>query len=241
MSGPSLSAIQPGSGVPQVSSATHKVKANWISAIAQPCARCRGKTNKVHPYCRLAIMSMHTTPRVRWRQRTLLRCRLSDLGASIVVIAEPSGYLSPGTVTAGIGPLLFNALGHVARYGTRAARRAPGLSFDEGEGHFDVEFASGLVRRAGHGWAALQLHDTVCYGCFEAAPMGRPQVFGDDQVEILTERLRGAVAEQGCGGMVPAPDRPRVVRIDDGISDLLEDRFGQGRRVFHELFVSLDL
>src|SRR5437867_6598063 len=138
MSGPSLSAIQPGSGVPQVSRATNKVKANWISAIAQPCARCRGKTNKVHPYCRLAIMSMHTTPRVRWRQRALLRCRLSDLGASIVVIAEPSGYLSPGNVTAGIGPLLFNALGHVARYGTRAARRAPGLSLDEGEGHFEA-------------------------------------------------------------------------------------------------------
>src|SRR5882672_9395283 len=115
-------------------------------------------------------------------------------------MAEPPGYLfvctssrascparkssSAGILAAGIGPLLFNALGHVARYGNRAAR--PGLSLDEGEGHFDVEFASGLVRRAGHGWAALQLHDTASRSCFEAAPMGRPQVFGDDQVEILT-------------------------------------------------------
>src|SRR3989442_4025791 len=137
MSGPSLSAIQPGSGVPQVSRATNKVKANWISAIAQPCARCRGKTNKVHPYCRLAIMSMHTTPRVRWRQRALLRCRLSDLGASIVVIAEPSGYPSPGTVTAGAGPLLFHSIGHVPRYRNHPAARAPPLAPPEGAEHFE--------------------------------------------------------------------------------------------------------
>ena len=138
------------------------------------------------------------------------------------------------TVTAGIGPLLFNALGYGARYGNRAARRAPGLSLDEGEGHFDVESASGLVRRAGQGRAALQFHDTVGHGGFEATPMGRPQVFGDDQVELLTERLRGAGAEQGSG-TVPPPDRACSVCKDHGIGDLCEDRFSQRRRVFHEL------
>jgi hypothetical protein len=134
-----------------------------------------------------------------------------------------------------IRPLLFYALGHVARYCNGAERRVLGFSLDQGEGHFDVEFASGLVRRAGHGRAALQLHDTICHSCFEAAPMGFPQVFGDDQVEILTERLRGTVAEQGCGGIVPPPDGSGIVCIDNGIGDLFEDRFSQREHIFHEL------
>src|SRR5271157_1172326 len=81
-----------------------------------------------------------------------------------------------GVVVPGTGALLFDALGHVARHGNGAARRALSLSLDEGERQFDVEFASRLVRRAGQGRAPLQLHDTVCHGCLEAAPMGRPQV-----------------------------------------------------------------
>ena len=141
---------------------------------------------------------------------------------------------APGTVTAGIDPLLLSALGHVARYGNGAARRPSGLSLDEGEGHCDVESASGLVCRVGQSRAALQFHDTVCHGGFEAAPMGRPQVCGDDQVELLTERLRGAVAGQG-GGMVPPHDRSCSVCEDNGIGDLFEDRFSQRRCVFHKL------
>ena len=89
---------------------------------------------------------------------------------------------SLGTITARIGALSFDALGHVARYGNCTASRAPGWSLDEGESHFDVELASGPVRRAGHGRAALQPHDTAGHGGFEAPPMGRPQMVGDDQV-----------------------------------------------------------
>jgi hypothetical protein len=37
--------------------------------------------------------------------------------------------------------------------------------------------------------------------------MGSSQVFGDDQIEFLTERLCCAVTEQGRGGTIPAPDR----------------------------------
>src|SRR5258705_2664442 len=147
-----------------------------------------------------------------------------------------TGRLLPCSIRgAGIRPLLFYALGHVARYRNGAARRVLGFSLNQGEGHFDVEFASGLMSRAGHGRSALQLDDTVCHGCFEAAPMGSPQVFGDNQVEILTECLRGAVAEQGGGGIVPPPNRSRIVCINNGIGDLFEDRFSQHRHVFHKL------
>jgi hypothetical protein len=57
--------------------------------------------------------------------------------------------------------------------------------------------------------------------------MGRSQVFGDDQVELLAERLCGAIAEQSGGGMVPAPDCSCSICKDHGIGDLFEDRFSQ--------------
>src|SRR3989442_10881559 len=145
-----------------------------------------------------------------------------------------------GTVTARIGALSFDALGLVARYGNCTASRAPGWSLDEGEGHCDVELTSGPVPRAGHGRAALQPHDTAGHGRFEAPPMGRPQMVGDDQVKLLTGRFRGAVAEQGGGGMVPPHDRSRSVGKDNGIGDLFDDRFSQRRRVFHKLTASVE-
>ena len=70
-----------------------------------------------------------------------------------------------------------------------------------GEGHFDIKFAPGLVRCPGQSRAALQLHDTPSHGGFEATPVGRPEMFGDDQVDIVAECLRGAVTEQGGGGL----------------------------------------
>src|SRR5438132_11175223 len=144
-----------------------------------------------------------------------------------------------GTVTARVGALSFDALGLVARYGNCTGSRASGWSLDEGEGHLHVELASGPVRRAGHGRAALQPHDAAGHGGFEAPPMGRPQMVGDDQVQLLTKRLRGAVAEEGGGGMVPPHDRSRRVVKDDGIGDVFEKRFSQRRRVFHELTASV--
>src|SRR5207244_11931688 len=101
-----------------------------------------------------------------------------------------------GTVTARIGALSFDALGLVARYGNCTGSRASGWSLDEGEGHCDVELASGPVRRAGHGRAALQPHDTAGPGGFEAPPMGRPQRVGEEQAQLLTERSRRALGDQ---------------------------------------------
>ena len=77
MCGPSRSAIQPLSGVAQVSSATKIVNAIWISETAQSCAFCKGRTNTDQPYCRLAIMIMQTTPKIKCRQRSLLRTVLA--------------------------------------------------------------------------------------------------------------------------------------------------------------------
>ena len=67
--GPMRSTIQPSIGVSQVSSATNRLKAIWISAIDQPCALLIGWTNKVQPYCRLAIITMQTMPMISWSQR----------------------------------------------------------------------------------------------------------------------------------------------------------------------------
>ena len=69
--------------------------------------------------------------------------------------------------------------------------------------------------------------------------MCRSQVFGDYQIELLTERLFGAVTEQGRGGTVPAPDRSCGIFKYHGIGDLFEDCFSQ--RVFQKLRAGLKL
>jgi len=38
--------------------------ANWIDAIDHPCALLIGLTNSVHPYCRLAIITMQTMMKI---------------------------------------------------------------------------------------------------------------------------------------------------------------------------------
>ena len=45
------------------------LNATWISAITQPCALFIGLTNKVQPYCRLAIITMQMMPASSWSQR----------------------------------------------------------------------------------------------------------------------------------------------------------------------------
>src|ERR1700688_112785 len=67
--GPSTSTIQPSMGVSHVSSAMKTAKATWIEAIDQPCALLIGLTNNVHPYCRLAIITMQMMQNVSWTQR----------------------------------------------------------------------------------------------------------------------------------------------------------------------------
>src|ERR1700688_1524650 len=67
--GPSTSTIQPSMGVSHVSSAMKTAKATWIEGIDQPCALLIGLTNNVHPYCRLAIITMQMMQNVSWTQR----------------------------------------------------------------------------------------------------------------------------------------------------------------------------
>src|SRR3954470_22749124 len=45
------------------------LNANWMSAIAQPCALFIGCTNSVQLYWRLAIIIMQTTPKMSCAQR----------------------------------------------------------------------------------------------------------------------------------------------------------------------------
>src|SRR5579862_8377039 len=66
---PRVSTIQPSIGVSQVSNAMKMLNANWIDASDQPCALLIGLTNSVHPYCRLAINTMHRMQRISCVQR----------------------------------------------------------------------------------------------------------------------------------------------------------------------------
>jgi hypothetical protein len=124
-------------------------------------------------------------------------------------------------------PLCFDALRHVARHGNRAQRRGLDVALHEGEGHLDIESAAAFMRRAGEGRATLQLHYAACHGGLETAPMRRPQMLGDDQVEVLPERLGSTVAKQRYRTLIPPPDRPCAVRVDNGVGDLVEDPLGQ--------------
>ncbi len=54
------------------------LKASWISAIDQPWALLMGLTNKVQPYCRLAISTMHMMPTISWVQRVAEEAITSD-------------------------------------------------------------------------------------------------------------------------------------------------------------------
>ena len=72
-------------------------------------------------------------------------CDQVEHGGMLPALPEKSTARRSGST----GPLLFTALGHVARDGNSASGRAAGFSRDEGEGHFDIEPAPGLVRRTG--------------------------------------------------------------------------------------------
>jgi hypothetical protein len=53
------------------------------------------------------------------------------------------------------------------------------------------------------------------------------QVLGNDQIERLTDSLRGAVTEQGGGGIVPQHDGTGSVSVDNRIGGLFEDQSGR--------------
>src|SRR5580693_4791752 len=90
--GPMASTIQPSTGVSQVSSAIKILNASWISAIDQPCALLIGLTNRVQPYCRLAISTMQAMPTTSWVQRVVEDAIASDLiDVDEIVIFSPLG------------------------------------------------------------------------------------------------------------------------------------------------------
>src|SRR5207253_4045449 len=72
---PKRSTSQPSTGTSHVSVSTKIVKATWIAARPQWYFWSIGLTNKVQPYCRLAIITMQTMPTSNWTKRT-------DVGAT---------------------------------------------------------------------------------------------------------------------------------------------------------------
>ncbi len=62
--GPYLSTNQPSIGTSHVSNRTNSVKATWIAARSQPNFFWMSGTKNVQPYCRLAIITMQTTPTI---------------------------------------------------------------------------------------------------------------------------------------------------------------------------------
>src|SRR5208282_3623069 len=87
--GPRMSTIQPWIGVSQVSRAMKTAKANWIDAMDQPWALLIGLTNSVHPYCRLAIITMHMMTKINWLQREALAVDVAT-GAVVTAVMVPS-------------------------------------------------------------------------------------------------------------------------------------------------------
>src|ERR1700710_144494 len=67
--GPNLSTSQPSTGTSQVSTTTKIEKASWMEVRPQWFLASIGLTNRVQPYCRLAISAMHTMPMPSWTQR----------------------------------------------------------------------------------------------------------------------------------------------------------------------------
>src|SRR5438105_14717306 len=68
--GPYLSTNQPSIGTSHVSNRTKSVKATWIDARSQPNFFWMSGTRTVQPYCRLAIITVQTTPMLSSTQGT---------------------------------------------------------------------------------------------------------------------------------------------------------------------------
>src|SRR5260221_7700442 len=98
MRGPYLSTNQASTGTSQVSVTTNRVKASWIAARPQWNFASIGSTNRVQPYCRLAIMAMQTMPMASCIQRKPL-----DVGSACAAAVVPETMIPPtallGSVT----------------------------------------------------------------------------------------------------------------------------------------------
>src|ERR1700747_1774836 len=83
--GPRISTIHPSMGVSHVSRAMKMLNASWIDASDQPCALLMGLTNRVQPYCRLAIRIMQRMQQISCVHRTPTVTEARSLGACDVV------------------------------------------------------------------------------------------------------------------------------------------------------------
>src|ERR1700746_3029397 len=97
--GPRISTIHPSMGVSHVSSAMKIEKANWIDVIDQPWALLIGLTNRVQPYCKLAIMIMQMTQIARKPQRKLEALSARARFDAVVMTYPPSNAFY-GLITA---------------------------------------------------------------------------------------------------------------------------------------------
>src|SRR5882757_9897916 len=83
--GPYLSTNHPSIGTSQVSNKTKSVKAIWIDARSQPNFFWMSGTKNVQPYCRLAIITMQTTP--------MTSCTQGDVKNDLVGRADSIEFL----------------------------------------------------------------------------------------------------------------------------------------------------
>src|SRR6266478_6758480 len=83
--GPYLSTNQPSIGTSHVSNSTNSVNATWIAARSQPNFFWMSGTKNVQPYCRLAIITMQTTP--------MMSCTQGDAKNDLVGRADSIEFL----------------------------------------------------------------------------------------------------------------------------------------------------
>src|SRR5437764_6941817 len=111
--GPIRSTRYPSIGTSQVSTRTKIVNVTWIADRLHPRVSWIGLTNKVQPYCRLAIIDMQTTPRLSCHQRP---SRIATALSLEIDAASVMAWLSEGSWWR----QAYNAVRRLARTSTRS-------------------------------------------------------------------------------------------------------------------------
>src|SRR5215813_11147863 len=93
--GPNLSIKYPSNGTSHVSVRTKIVNATWMAARPQWYFSSIGLTNRVQPYCRLAIITMQMMPKISCPQRVASDAvaRVDTVVAVVVDILYPPSFL----------------------------------------------------------------------------------------------------------------------------------------------------
>src|SRR5574337_1916976 len=93
------------------------------------------------------------------------------------------------------GSFPLDTISDVARHRDRSDNSAVGRE-DERERHLQIDLTSAFVQAAGQGRAALKLKDAIRHRRVEAAPVRGAEMWRNDEVETLSERLAGGETEQ---------------------------------------------